>query len=309
MALTHIVSDCASAEQRLPEARPDCTALLTCPVCAARLEQSGRVLVCSNRHSFDIARQGYVNLLAAGHGKSGITGDSAEMVDARRRIFARDHFAHLAERLAAIATAHNPATILDAGCGSGYYLSILHKKLRDDERCWLGTDISKEAVRRAASDYRELFFFLNDIRHRLTIRNESVDLLLNIFAPRNTAEFSRVLKPHGRLLVVIPTEQHLAELRTRFDLLDIGAEKRERTIEQLAEFFALESDEELRYHTRLLPGDVGDLLRMTPNYWHLPPEVINATETLAELEVGLAFRILQFGVVRRTGDGDAEMPG
>lgn len=304
----HIASGCASAEHRLPEARPDCIGLLTCPVCAAPLEQSGRALVCSNRHSFDIARQGYVNLLAAGHGKSGITGDSAEMVDARRRIFAHAHFAPLAERLAAIATAHNPATILDAGCGTGYYLGVLYNKLHNDERCWLGTDISKEAIRRAASDYRELFFFLNDIRHRLTVRNASIDLLLNIFAPRNPAEFSRVLKPHGRLLVVIPTEQHLAELRTRFDLLDIGTEKRERTIEQLAEYFVLASDEELTYNTRLLPGDVGDLLRMTPNYWHLPPEVTSAADTM-DLEVGLAFRILQFGVTKRTSAVDAGMRG
>lgn len=281
----------------------DCIPLLACPVCAAPLHQSDRALRCPNRHSFDIAREGYVNLLPTGHGKSGITGDSAEMVDARRRIFAREFFAPLAERLAAIAATVEPRTVLDAGCGTGYYLDYLHNRLVGDaeqgtgetrERCWIGTDVSKPAIRRAARDHRDLLFLLNDIKHRLTIQGGTIDLLLNIFAPRNVNEFARVLAHDGVLLVVIPADDHLRELRARFDLLDIGAEKRERTIDQLAAQFTLESDEELAYSIVLGEGDAADLLRMTPNYWHLPPEVFSAAEELKGLAVSMGFRILKF---------------
>jgi 23S rRNA (guanine745-N1)-methyltransferase len=183
--------------------------------------------------------------------------------------------------------------VLDAGCGTGYYLGVL-KTRAAPQSCFLGTDVSKEAVRRAAREHPDMLFFLNDIKYRLSVESGSVDLLLNIFAPRNTQEFSRVLDEDGVLLVVIPTAQHLEELRSRFDLLEIGEEKKERTVEQLAPEFQLAAEEELSYQVDLQRGDAGDLLRMTPNYWHLDPGVMKEADAIDAMNVRLSFRILAF---------------
>src|SRR5690606_22504010 len=149
----------------------DCTALLRCPVCGADMEHDGHSLRCDRRHTFDIARQGYVDLLPAGHGRHTIEGDTREMIDARARVLEAALFEPLAACVAAIASASLARTaalrastgdadttsvILDCGCGTGYYLDrIAHHAANATSRlCLLGTDISTAALRRAARQVR-----------------------------------------------------------------------------------------------------------------------------------------------------------
>lgn len=297
------------------DVRP-CAGVLICPVCGADLfdDEGGRTLRCERRHAFDRAKEGHVDLLPAGHGRTRLRGDTRDMVAARRRFLERGHFELLGDAIVALATtrlparddddAHRPLTVVDAGCGEGYYIGRLAKALGTGVRgrCLVGLDVSKAAVRQAARSHPGVTFVLNDVKGRLSIADGAADLLLDVFAPRNPAEFARVMRPGGLLLVAIPHDDHLAELRTRLPLLGIEPDKRARTLAQFADAFDPEPSQALRY-SRVLEGDeVLDLLRMTPNRWHVDDATLAGVAEWSALEVGFAVDLL---CLRRRGAGGA----
>jgi SAM-dependent methyltransferase len=174
------------------------------------------MLRCSNSHTFDIAREGYVNLL-----RKKLPGDTKEMLVARRDFLERNHYQPLSDMLnqlvhAYLATSSSPINILDAGCGEGYYLGRLQQYLTDQHyqiQC-IGLDISKEAIRMAARHYKQSCFVVANLKERVVLADDALHIILNIFAPRNPAEFTRVLVPGGLLLVAIPAPDHLLQLRS-----------------------------------------------------------------------------------------------
>lgn len=285
-----------------------CTDILICPVCGEPLAAIDRSLRCPRRHTFDLAREGYVHLLPSGHGRSGRTGDTSEMLRARRRTFEGGHYEPVSRAINETGVRHLDAvresegpdrrfTAVDAGCGEGYYAGRLRAALAseagDASVCVFGVDISKAAVRLAARAYDDVFFLVNDVKHRICVADRSVDLLLNVFAPRNPEEFARITRPDGLLLVAIPTERHLRELRADLPLLDIEPEKRERTVEQFLGEFDSVGEDTVEYETGL-DGDARvDLLRMTPNYWHLDEETFAQARESGPARVTIAVRILR----------------
>lgn len=301
------------------EADRRCTGLLICPVCGERLEDTGASFVCPRRHTFDRARDGSVDLLPAGHGRSRLRGDTAEMLRARRRFLDRRHYEPLASaivdavrrHIAADASGHTPATtpapparppvVLDSGCGVGYYLGHVMERLEPltGGGCYFGLDISRDALRLAARTYRGALFFRNDVKHRICLADGCVDALLDMFAPRNAAEFARVLAPGGLLLVVIPDDRHLAELRAALPLLGIGEDKPERIAELFAADFEPSGRDTLEYHRELDPESVADLLAMTPSAWHLDEGAFERARALGNTPVTFHFSILEF----RRADG------
>jgi len=251
--------------------------ILICPLCGAPLARAGNVFRCANRHSFDIAREGYVNFL-----RSGRSGDTREMLQARRSFLERGYYTPLSAAINALAADHLKgmpagAGILDAGCGDGYYLRELKHRLDSRpahaRRVYIGLDISSAAARiaargmRAQSD-RDICFVVADIVDQVPCANSSIDLLFNVFAPRNPHEFARVTTPHALLLIAIPTPKHLTEPRSVLGLLNIGADKHERTVDQLAPWFTLAGSQTLEYAVSLDRDDLINLVTMTPNYWH-----------------------------------------
>lgn len=134
-------------------------------------------------------------------------------------------------------------------------------------------------------------FVVNDITHRLCLPDGSADILLNVFAPRNSVEFRRVLKPDGRLLVVVPGSDHISELRARMPLLDIAPDKVERTIEQLGPAFELVRDQPLEWRADLDRGAVADLARMSPSAFHVGDAELHAAAV--ECEATFSFRVLE----------------
>lgn len=248
-----------------------CFERLICPVCGAPLHHHGRFLQCPHRHTFDIAREGYVNLLVGKRPKT--LGDEPDMVRARRRFLDSDAYGPLADalnRLAALPLDY-ANNILDAGCGEGYYLGRLQPHLASEGRCFFGLDVAKTAVRLAARRYPEACFLVADVKRHIPLPDASVGVLLNVFAPRDAAEFARVVAPGGALLVVIPQPGHLAALRERFALLDIEPDKRENVVAYFAADFALETADEVTIPLHLRGEALGDLVQMTPNAWHLTP--------------------------------------
>lgn len=257
---------------------------LICPVCSEPLRDTRGALGCDQGHSFDRAREGYVNLLPAGHGKTRLQGDAPEMLRARHRIFRRGYYERLADEI--VLRASGRQVIVDAGCGVGYYIGRV-ADARPEARCF-GFDLSKHALRIAAREYPEVTFFVNDVKQRVCLPTGSADLLLDVFAPRNAAEFARLLKPDGALLVVIPGALHLIELRERFQLLEVDADKAERTLDQLSPAFELLEKGTIGYQTSIPGSDVVDLIQMTPNYWHFE----SSAEVLAGQTVTMDFEIL-----------------
>ena len=248
---------------------------LICPICEAGLHAGERTLLCPNGHVYDLARQGYVNLLI-GH-RARQTGDSRAMLRARRTFLEQGFYAPLSDLLNRVSLAHlaripDPMAVLDVGCGEGYYLGRLAAHLEQHGLgraiLCLGMDVSKDAVRMAASARHRARFFVADVRTRILVADRTVSLLLNVFAPRNAAEFDRTTSTDGRLVIAIPGPTHLARLRARQGLLDIEEDKERHIVDQLAPAFHISERHDLVYEIDLPAPDVLHLLRMTPNYWH-----------------------------------------
>ncbi|MGW5560928.1 putative RNA methyltransferase [Micromonospora sp. NPDC003944] len=266
---------------------------LRCPVCGEPLAEAiagtARALRCPRRHSFDIARQGYVNLLA---GRAPHAGDTAEMVAARADFLAAGHYDLISAALATAATdavgrlgAPYPAEpsapdfgayplVVDAGAGTGRYLGAVLAALPD--AVGLALDVSKPALRRAARAHPRAAAALADTWQRLPLADASTTVLLNVFAPRNGAEFHRVLDPAGTLLVVTPDTGHLAELVAALDLLTVDPDKADRVTGSLGGHFTLVSSATHRAELALGRAEVAAVVGMGPNAWHTDPAALDA---------------------------------
>lgn len=254
---------------------------LLCPVCRAALAPCGVSLRCERGHSFDVAREGYVNLLVARKRLAPTVGDSRAMLLARQAFLAQGHYARLAdairaavlEQAAGLHQASGDLSVVDLGCGTGYYLAHLCAALRQATRAgtlWpCGLDVSRDAASLAAKSDPDTYFIVADVTRALPLADASVDVALNVFAPRNAAEFARIVRPEGLLLIVIPTERHLSSLRERRPLLGIEANKLEHVCAQLAGAFRLDQQVTLTYELHLTGPDVASLIEMTPAYRHL----------------------------------------
>jgi 23S rRNA (guanine745-N1)-methyltransferase len=254
---------------------------LRCPNCWLPLANAGAALRCRRGHSFDLARQGYAALLT---GSRRHPGDSAAMVADRAAFLAAGHYAFLADALAAAAPAGSPL-VVDAGTGTGYYLARVLDALPG--AAGVGVDVATAAVRRATRAHPRATAVLADVWGRLPLADGCAGLVLDVFAPRNGAEFRRILHPDGALLVVTPATDHLAELVEAFGLLRVDEDKAERVGASLDAHFTATTSTLLRHSMRLSPAEIRTLIGMTPSARHIsptdldtPPLTVTAAVTL-----------------------------
>lgn len=251
--------------------------VLLCPVCSDPLllavPAAGPArLTCQSRHSFDAARQGYFNLLV-GKGTP-FEADSAAMVEARFNFLAAGHYRPLAEALAAAVVpclSADGAAVLDSGTGTGHYLRVVLDAAAVQGRtvAAVGLDISKFALRRAARLNPEAVNLVWDVWRRLPLEDGSVDAVTVVFAPRNAAEFARVLRPGGRLAVVTPRHGHLAELANAAGMLAIEEGKDQRLADAMAAHFESEAGTDVDIPLDLTRTEAADLAFMGPAGHHL----------------------------------------
>jgi 23S rRNA (guanine745-N1)-methyltransferase len=250
----------------------DVLAYLRCPVCGGALTGDTAV-TCVNRHSFDVARQGYVNLLVTAPPAGA---DTPAMLSARADALASGVFDDITR--AVVAAAGTPELAVDAGCGTGHYLAAV---LSHDQSVGIALDIAKPAVRRAAQAHPGIGAAVCDIWRGLPVADGCADALLNVFAPRNPAEFHRVLRPGGVLVVVTPEPEHLRELVHGLRLLGLDPGKRDRLDATLAGWFTLHDEQTVTTHRSVDRSVALRLAAMGPSAFHTSPAEL--ADRVAEL--------------------------
>ena len=181
-----------------------------CPLCQQPLSLHEKQYQCQNRHSFDVAREGYVNLLPVQQKNSKDPGDNKEMMQARRDFLNADWYAPLAQAVTATLSELRPDTILDLGCGEGYYSGHIKQALFAAQI--FGVDISKAAIKFAAKTKPAIAFSVASA-YQLPFADASFDAIVRIYAPSKATELQRLLKPGGHLLTVTPGPYHLVQIK------------------------------------------------------------------------------------------------
>jgi len=250
---------------------------LLCPICAGSLARQGRTYLCENRHSFDIARQGYVNLLPVQQKRSLQPGDTKEQVASRREFLDGGFYEPIREALCQLAADHNCAgPILDIGCGEGYYATGLAKHLATS---LVGLDISKEAVRYAAGRYKDALWLCASAAH-LPVADQSAGLVTSLFALTVPEEFLRVLRPDGAFIQVLAAQDHLLGLKSIiYPELNL---KEKDSVPAIPGFHLIES-RPVRFTFTAEGQQVQNLLSMTPHVYRIGKEGADRLRQTEEL--------------------------
>ncbi len=254
----------------------------SCPLCHAPLTRHENSYLCPQRHQFDRAKEGYVNLLPVQHKRSRDPGDSADMMQARRAFLDAGHYQPLRDALVEKLRVLEPAALLDIGCGEGYYT---HAFADIAGETW-GLDVAKAAIRPAAKRYPQVNFCVASSQ-RLPFTAQSMDVIIRIYAPCNPQELARVVKPGGWVITVTPGPRHLMELK---GLIYDQVHLHELSNEQLAGF-ALRQHDTLGYDMTLNGAEAVALLQMTPFAWRAKPQVWETLKAQSEFRCQTDFSI------------------
>ena len=258
--------------------------LLACPVCAGTLSLEPGAARCRQGHAFDVARQGYVNLLRAAPPENA---DTAEMVAARARVLDAGVFEAVDEAVAR--RLRGVRTILDAGGGTGQHLARLLDGLPDARGVSL--DVSVAAARRAARAHPRAASVVADVWGTLPLLSRRFDAVTCVFAPRNLREFARALGDGGLLVVVTPEPEHLASVRERYGLLGIEPDKDDRLLRAASGLFESVGRQRVSSEVAASEGLVRDLVAMGPNAFHGVPEGVEPLDVDVAVSVWLFRRI------------------
>jgi 23S rRNA (guanine745-N1)-methyltransferase len=262
---------------------------LLCTVrgCREALERRDRTYACTNGHSFDIARSGYLNLLQPQDRRSKNPGDTSEAVAARRRFFEGGVVTPLVDGI--VRAVETRGSLLDVGCGEGHHLEAFRRSGIVD--AW-GVDISVPAIELAAKSYRQCRWVVANADRFLPFADGTFDAVTSITARMNPEEFHRVLRPDGTLLIVLPGADDLIELREAVLGEAVERDRTERTLATFEPLFRLEHQETLRHTSVLDPAAMHDV--MESSYRGLRARERERLEKLEAMSVTLARDLLRF---------------
>ena len=257
-----------------------------CPICQENLALVESSLKCSNRHSFDLAKFGYVNL--APQIKQSTNYDK-ENFQNRQQILEAGFYQAILEAVSdLLSNSKNAKTILDIGCGEGFYSRKLQE--RHPDKTFYAFDISKDSVQIAAKSEPNwaVNWFVGDLAF-LPIKDASMDILLDIFSPANYGEFKRVLKENGLLIKVIPTENHLKEIRQKVEKQLTNKDYSNQDIkDHFQNNFTILSSKTASLTKPITAEQLQALLSMTPLLFHVDQSKIDwsdLTEITIEAEI------------------------
>ena len=260
-----------------------------CPLCQTPFIQTNNTQVCQNNHHFDIAKEGYLNLLPVQSKSSKNPGDNQEMMIARRAFLSTGGYLPLADKVAEISerylTNTLQARILDLGCGEGYYTNILKQKQPNADVC--GVDISKVAVRYAAKRYKNIDFCVASA-YQIPLADDTLDLMIRIYAPSKAEELQRLIKKSCYLITVTPAPRHLYQLReVIYEQINEHPEENEAVdgftkVEKVGLNYTLKIE-----HSQQLK----DLINMTPFAWKFTKEKLEKLLSQSQWQIECDFNI------------------
>lgn len=259
-----------------------------CPLCQSTLRLDQRSYVCEQRHQYDVAKEGYVNLLPVQHKRSKDPGDNKEMMQARRQFLETGYYHPLRQAIADELLSYPIHSLLDIGCGEGYYTDYFRHTLSqaDSDISVHGLDISKIAIRYAAKAYQNSHFCVASSQ-RLPFADSSLDAIVRIYAPCKEEELTRVLSTNGVIVTVTPAARHLFQLKSLiYQTVQLHDEAPE-----VIDGFSLINEHTLHYTMNLSGTDAFSLLQMTPFAWRATPAIKDAIFLSQEFECEAHFMI------------------
>lgn len=253
-----------------------------CPICTLSLSQSANTLSCDNNHQFDFAKEGYINLLPVQFKKSKEPGDNLDMVQARRAFLSQGHYSFLQASLVEMVKSLNPNSLLDMGCGEGFYTQAL---AHSDAISVYGLDISKPAIRYAAKRYPQCHFAVASCK-QTPFHDNSFSAVVSVFAPLFEEECARLLREDGYVIQVSPGPSHLFELKSK-----IYADVKLHSLPGSTELFEIIEQKTVTQRIFLDLQDTLNLIKMTPFAWKFRPEHLAELENSHTHEVTLDFAL------------------
>ena len=276
---------------------------LRCPICGESLVFQNGGYQCEHHHNFDCAKSGYVNLLTVTQKNSKLPGDNKLMAAARRDFLNKRYYEPLSEALnelcISLIAGKEHVTILDAGCGEGYYTNRLFSALSDRQIQLIGIDISKFALDFAAKRFakdainRSVSLAAASVFH-LPVLSRSFDLALNLFAPMSLDEYRRVLKPGGFLILIIPGENHLWELKQAVYDVPYKNEPKDTALEGFSLICNSNVNNKITLNNA---NDIRHLFEMTPYYYKTSAGDQSRLFALEHLTVQTEFEILCYQII------------
>lgn len=271
-----------------------------CPVCGHGLKKLDKVLLCDQKHSYDLSSQGYINLILANQKRSQDPGDDKGMIQNRTYFLEQGYYDRLSDQLNEMIIEFTRGAegkggifnILDLGCGEGYYSErlqgFLEKKIPDGHFQLWGVDVSKSAIQKAAKRSPKIQFCVGN-NYRLPYLDGSIDVAFSVFSPLDSKEVMRVLKPEGKIIVVRPGASHLKELVSLlYDKFELQGDS-----SRLPEIFKRQPIDggHVEYQIHLKSKkDIESLVGMTPYHWTLSQEKRAALAQKEELETTVDFQ-------------------
>lgn len=266
----------------------------TCPACHLPLIQTQQQWCCETNHSYDIAKEGYVNLLLAHQKRSKDPGDNKQMVNARRQFLELGCYLPLLDKMLSLIEQYQPdknISLYDAGCGEGYYLNYLYQHLQQASKhvTAAGSDIAKAAIQKAAKKYQHLEFAVAS-SFNLPLAPSSVDCLIQVFAPISSEQVSRVLTDGGIWLQVTPGAGHLQQIKQAI----YQTPEPHKAVDLPAGFDLVETvnvqfDFELSTN-----ADRENLLKMTPYYWSVEQgKLQQVLDNMQKLSADFSLQVLK----------------
>ncbi|RUL53678.1 methyltransferase domain-containing protein [Lysinibacillus antri] len=253
--------------------------LFSCPICKEDMDvQDDGHIICNQNHSFDIAKQGYVNFMI----KPAPSMYSKELFESRQTVINSGLYDPIQSAIAD-QIENETYTILDTGCGEGSHLDRICTHLEKNPLA-IGIDISKEGIQAAAKFYENKIWCVGDLANS-PFKKESFDIILNILSPANYEEFRRILKPNSKVIKVVPQSNYLKEIREQaFANSEKESYSNDQTVERFKEHFKNVQQQRITYQMPLSEELLPKLLEMTPLGWHLDHE-ISLKEITIDLDI------------------------
>ena len=257
--------------------------LFKCPICGKEMNiHDADSLFCLDNHSFDLAKKGYVNLLLS----SVKTEYNKEMLESRKIVSHMGFFDLMIGSIRDLLVEtisnmdSNEIKIFDAGCGEGSHLAEIVETLKQSQNLCdsvssitaIGLDISKEGVQIAAKYYHDILWCVADLA-RIPIKDNQMDIILNILSPSNYSEFNRVLTNEGIIVKVVPGSNYLKELRSVFyEKTNKETYSNDKVIKHFANSFKIMDMKQILYDFRVSKEDLKHIIKMTPLSWGVEKE-------------------------------------